>query len=272
MSPSNGKPLDPAEVACLPAGDPHRDALLRQLEGAPPKERQRWEEELALSDRLREELGRVDVPANLQARLLAVPAAEMQLVGEKAVVSKPTRRVFGMPPRAAAGLVIVAGLAAAYLFTRKPAAPERLDAAVAKSLAALAVQHHATPPAVVSADPEKVKQSLEASGLDVPVIMLAPEPGTTLEGGGTCNFGGVKAAFTRWKNGDSTYTLYEFNGRKLGAPGIFYSVTQQPRELWNDQFQYQVFVFPGSQGKCCWALVMETERAKNVFAQYGAQY
>ncbi len=276
MTQENGKPLDPVELAGLPADDPRRRAFTEQLGGLSPEQRRLWNDEFVLTDRLRQELSDVEVPAALHNRLLAIPQSPQ--TSKDAHADKPARaqrRFRGVPLYAAiaAALVIIAGLVTYYQMANRP--PEGLpylDAGVSKKIAALAVEHNAAPVVIASSDPEVVKKSLETAGLDVPVIMLTPTAGSTLAGGGTCDFGGTKAAFTQWKNGESSYTLYQFDGTKLGVPALFYAAILKPTELWHDALHYRVAVFPGAEGKCCWALVMNTDDAKNIFSQYTNGY
>jgi hypothetical protein len=123
---------------------------------------------------------------------------------------------------------------------------------------------------VVSGDASAVKAKLETMGLDVPVVMLAPTAGVTLEGGGACDFGPARAVYTRWKGDGYTCTLYEFNGTRVGAPPLFPTTGESPPELWQGDAHYRVIIFPGSGGICCWALVMDTDKAVNHFAQYSS--
>ena len=54
----------------------------------------------------------------------------------------------------------------------------------------------------------------------------------------------------------------------MSAPPMFQTQSEVPQELWRDDLRYRVVIFPGTGGKCCWALVMDTDRAENVFSQY----
>ncbi|HVT82083.1 MAG TPA: hypothetical protein VHM90_15680 [Phycisphaerae bacterium] len=214
------------ELASLAADDPQRQAFAQRVAGMPPAERARWEAEFALTDRLRADLADVAVPPGLETRLLAAPGAEPQ----PAEGTKRGFRIFGMSGRLAAALVILAGVLAYYLLFMASDAgtPGYLDTAVANKIVAVAIERQPAAPALASSDVETVKKALESGGVDVPVIMLTPEPGTSLVGGGTCDFAGTRAAYTQWKNGESKYTLYEFDGKKLGAPKNFYSQLAGP--------------------------------------------
>ncbi|HEY4329602.1 MAG TPA: hypothetical protein VGN88_07690 [Phycisphaerae bacterium] len=266
MSQENGKPLDHLELASLPADDPARQALEAKLQSGQVEGASKgvWESELALTDRLREALEDVAVPENLQRRLLAVPEAKLR-------APVRSRRWLSY---AAAILLIVGGLVAIYL-ERTPAAPMPLSAEIASAISVQAVKHSDAPLEIASANPDTVAAALAPRKLDFPVLMLKPMAGATLVGGGTCDFGSAKAAYTKWQNNGLNYTLFEFNGKNFSAPASFNATIQTPAELWRGDKHYQVVMFAGSAqngGKCCWALVMEKENAPNIFWQYATSY
>src|SRR4051812_12481950 len=73
MSEQNGKHLEPIELVSMPAGHPARVAKERELENVDAPRRHMWENEFALTDRLRATLPGVPVPDSLERRLLAIP-------------------------------------------------------------------------------------------------------------------------------------------------------------------------------------------------------
>lgn len=254
MSEQNGHPLDPIEIASLHSQDALRQQFIEQI---PESERAHWEAEFALTDRLRQGLADVEIPNDLHDRLMKIPERPVKW-SERRIDNRVAAAIF----------LIVAGLAIYFFFGRQPAVPGPLAASIGNSIATLAAQHNDAQVTVTSEDANVVGKALQASGMDVPVLMLKPTAGTSLVGGGTCDFGGTKAAFTRWKSAAASYTLFEFNGKKLGAPELFVAAMVTP----HDQMQMRVFIFPGTGGKCCWALVLENNSASNVFAQYGRPY
>src|SRR5204863_6116625 len=141
--------------------------------------------------------------------------------------------------RVAAAILLVVGLIGAYVVVNQPTKPAYLQSDLAHTLATYAVKNHAGgggPLAIASSDPTAVQKALAAEKTDFPVIMLQPAAGVTLKGGGICDFGTSKAAYTQWQGHGTTYTLYEFNGKNLGVPPKFLATTNQPQELWHDQF------------------------------------
>lgn len=274
MSEQNGKPLDPVELVSLPPDDPYRQKLMAGLNARPAddKQRQRWERELALTDRLRRLLPQVTSPTDMETRLLTIPEKESMVSSPAAPTSGKNARGFRGILRyaAAAILLLMVGICAYFYWPRSEATPEALNPALARQMADWAVKSHETSRSasleIASADPATVQKALAAHGEDFPVIMLKPDNAkATLVGGGTCDFGPAKAVFTRWKLGDAVYSLFEFNGKDLQVPAIFLQRTETPRDLWNGDNHYRVSLWPGQQGKCCWALVMETDNAPNVF-------
>jgi hypothetical protein len=271
--PDPAAPLDPVELASLPAQDPRRARAGESLTG---EARAEWLREIALTDRLRDALPDVPVPPELTSRLLKIPDTPPVAPTTPATPTTPLRKpgLFSRPLswRVAAGLILLAGIAAIYfVMTRRPVQPVRIDAQLAKSLATLAVKQDQAPLDIKSSSEDEVQKTLAQHPLDFPVLLLKPTEGT-LTGGGICDFGTTKAAFTRWNVKGQIYTLFEFDGKQLGVPPIFYAQTEFPSDLWTADHHYQVFLFPGTAGKCCWALVMQKEDSPNVFAQYGAPY
>ena len=143
----------------------------------------------------------------------------------------------------------------------------QLDPAVGKAIADAAVKNHESsrPLEIASADPDAVAKALSAHGMDFPVLMLKTNNTITLQGGGTCEIAGAQTVYTRWSGNGMHYTLYEFNAPDAGAPNDFVANTQRPKDLWHDDKEYRVMLWPGGGGKCCWALVLEKSDAANPF-------
>jgi hypothetical protein len=116
-----------------------------------------------------------------------------------------------------------------------------------------------------------VQKTLAATKFDFPLMILQPSGNVTLKGGGTSDFGGTKAAFTQWIGNGTTYTLFQFNAVRLGAPRVFYPVIESPEPA-RGPLHYQVFLFSGKNGQCGWAVVMEADNVPNPFEQYQCPY
>lgn len=272
MSSENGHSLERLEVASLPPEDPQRQELQARLTSLTAEDRAAWERELVLTDRLRIALADVNPPADMPQRLLSV-MEDARKITPPAAAAKSDLLKLKVDWRVAAAVLLIVGLIGAYIVVSQPTKPTLLKPDLAHTLATYAVKNHAAAPLeIASADPAAVQNALQAHTVDFPVMLLQPDEGVTLEGGGICDFGPAKAAYTQWQGAGATYTLFEFNGKKFGIPAKFIPTTNQPAELWHDQLHYQVFFFAGSGGKCCWALVMESENIPNPFAQYGSAY
>jgi len=247
------------ECAMLPAEDPQRIAFARQVAAANDAAlRDAWERETALTDALLTTLPKVQVPTGLEEKLVRIADAP----------ATPARSGF-RGWKIAAALFLMAGLiAVASIWMRGDATPPTLAPALSRSLASMAVMNANTTPDIASPDAAVVKAKLESYGFDFPVLILQPLEGTNLLGGGKADFAGTKAVYTKWESSGFHYTLYEFNGKNVGAPPLFSTVREDPQDLWRGNEHYAVVLFPGSGGKCCWALVMDKQEAPNVFARY----
>jgi hypothetical protein len=262
MSASNGHSLDPIETGALAADDPRRESLAKALSEA---ERAGWQREWAEADRLRTLLQQVDMPQALLSRLKQIPGNVPALQPEpaKSLAKKPADW------RHVAAVLLVGGLIAAC-YAWYTAKPPLMDPAVSTSIATWAIQSSDKPLDITSSDMEAVKKKLESYGFNFPVIMLAPNEASkvTLQGGGMAELGPAKAAYTKWAGDGYHLTLYEFNGKDVNAPRSFQTTAEVPTELWRDDKKYRVLIFPGAGGKCCWALVMDSDTAENAFGQY----
>jgi hypothetical protein len=123
------------------------------------------------------------------------------------------------------------------------------------------------PLAITAGDPAKVQAALAAHGFAFPVMVLHPQGSATLVGGGACDLHGTPAAFTRWQDTSGlTYTVFQFDGTTLGVPAEFKTTTDSPTNLWHGDAHYRVVIWSGKVGKCTWALVMDSDRATDMFS------
>ena len=72
----------------------------------------------------------------------------------------------------------------------------------------------------------------------------------------------------RWHEGSGRCTLYQFDGKALGVPAMFYRSVGVPKDCWHDDARYQVVLWPGAGGKCTWALVLEKENSVDEFSSF----
>jgi hypothetical protein len=143
-----------------------------------------------------------------------------------------------------------------------------LDEQVALSLTRQVVHLHETKLAleVTDTDSKHVIKALASHNLPFPVSMLLPDGNLlALRGGGVCQIQGVPAAFTRWEGNGLNYSLYQFDGKKLGVPAVFRTSSETPSDLWHDNKHYRVVIWSDASGQSTWALVLENENAQDLF-------
>jgi hypothetical protein len=251
------------ELANRAPDDPLRQAFESQLHLSSSIEREHWQALLKETDQFHSELSRVPIPAGLEQKLLGVPD------------EKAARRPWWdiqLDWRAAAAILLITVMIGGYLLLPSHPRP-KLTPVLAESVAVRitdeAVQYHQSqmPLEVASNDAKEVETALGSHNLGFPVMVLQPRADLDLRGGGVCDFGGTPAAFTRWQGNGLTYTVYQFDGKKLGAPPKFLTKLESPKELWVGDNHYRVVIWPGSGGACTWALVMENEKAIDAFSQ-----
>jgi hypothetical protein len=252
------------ELATLPRTAPARQALESRLRLADFVEREYWLTFLDQTDWLYAKLAAVEMPAALEGRLLRI-AASPPVAARK---HKTLHRFAANWKWIAACLLI--GLALRNYLNWEPRLPREipLKDAIAQSISRQAVQFDQgpLPLAVLGNDPARVQAALEAHGFPFPVMVLHP-PQASLLGGGACTLQGTPAAFTRWQDGaGQTYTVFQFDGTSMGVPGDFKTTTEQPRDLWHGDAHYRVVIWSGKVGKCTWALVMDSDRATDIFS------
>jgi len=263
---SNWDPENPdlAELANLPRGDSRRQAFEDDLANADASQQEYWRTIMRETDHLSAEFSRLDVPPNLQARLMQIaapPVAPKRAGWMNIQIS--WKHLLG-------GAVAAAILAGAYfLFEPKPARMVALDDSFADEIGTQAVQTHEsqTPLQITNTDPHVVETALTQDKMPFPVAVLQPNFHLDLVGGGTCDMAGTPAVYTRWRKDGDNYTLLEFDGRRIGIPAEFYRRIDVPQKLWHDTHHYRVVLWPGNSGECTWALVLESDNAKDAFSQ-----
>ncbi|HUB26440.1 MAG TPA: hypothetical protein VL992_13520 [Tepidisphaeraceae bacterium] len=251
------------ELAALPPSDPRRREFEASLAMASPSEKLYWTGLLRETDRLYAELSRVPTPPGLEDRLLAIARTDRRPLRDRLVnLAFDWRYLVG-------GLVTAAIVAGACFWFAEPSGPVPLPDSFAEQIADQAVHEHEQPPPlqVAGSDLQTVQAALNRGQVPFPVVVLQPAGKLALQGGGACDLDGTPAAYTRWTGNGQTYTLYQFDGRKIGIPARFYRRLEVPRSLWHDTHHYSVVIWPGDGGQCTWALVLESERAKDMFSR-----
>ena len=257
------------ELASLPPGDPGRKELDVELSRMPVAERARWTKMIHETDLLYTGLPEVDVPPDLESRLLKIPHAAADAKSAPA----PTAPIAKIGPRRwklyAACLLILLPIAGVALWNMPHADTTPISYALATDkadeVANLAEQLHLSPPAlaVTSSDPATVEKALNDAmkpyNMPFPAMMLPPKSPATLLGGGVASFGSTHAAFTRWTSGKETVTLYQFDGKPLNLPAGF------DKALVTAKGGHYVSIWPGYGNPCTWALVSDTKPGAELF-------
>lgn len=229
------------EAAALPADDPRREEVVRQLLAAGPEAEQVWLDLSRETEQWRLALRHVDPPEGLHRRLHAIPAeapaASRRLVLRAWLVS------------AIAATVLVA-VSAVWITGNG-------GANAAPAFAALAVDKHLNDPSltVQSSDPAIIEASFQGH-LPYEVRM----PHTTINasyqliGGSMSMLGEKPVVYTRWTRNDQMFALYQFCSTDFRMPErIAEPITVlTPRP---GQSDYQVTLW--SEAHCAYALVEE---------------
>ena len=217
------------------------------------------------------------MPAGLEQRLLQIPQEVLVDLSPRAV-SRKARGWGGLRwpvlyypaglTHVAASLIFLVGLAA-YLLWPTDWRPSPLSASLANEIARRAVEIHESPgtPQLASSDVAHLEKTLADYKLPFQVVFFNPEQKMTLRGGGVCDFEGAPAVYTRWQADGVNYTVYQFEGTKLGIPDLFPPTTAVPRDLWHGSHHYRVVIWRGPDEQSNWAVVMESDAAHDVFSE-----
>ena len=243
-----------------------RAELLREIAVLNPEKRAAWAALLADVEALRRDVADVPVPADLAARLMAVPGP-----------AAPVQRGFSW--RKASWVHVAVAVAAILLIAiylewpqreaarRAPIPLAALDTNVVGHVASLALQHYTaslpptTGPASLEADQALAK--LQAASLPFKPIVLMPHEAMSLQDAGVTMLGETPAAFVRWQSGKAIYTIYQFDRQAFGLPKAFTptAAAQHPPGV-------QVEIWPGTDGRCGWVMVAEGSTRSNPFLTY----
>jgi hypothetical protein len=267
------------ELANLPRGAAARQEMEARLAAIEPVEREYWLGYLHLTDRLYADLARVEIPAGFEERLLRVadeaPAATRWPAAQRRETMRsrpPAGRWLNWRWAAAFVLIALAGRNVWVWYSSLPAEPKPLAAEVAAVITDQAVDslesHRELD--VSGGDAGAVRDALAARGLPFAPMILHPRQHADLLGGGVVDFHGTPAAYTRWQADGMTYTVYQFDGTKLGVPAVFAVADRTPKEKWHDAEHYRVVIWPGKEipgkaGSCTWAEVSESDGAQDLF-------
>jgi hypothetical protein len=251
------------ELANLPRDAAARKAMEARLGAVEPVEREYWIGYLRLTDRLNAELSRVETPAGLEERLLRVAEQPPPAMSWGRVI----RKSLNWKSIAACVLLLLASKNLWDWYSSLPAGAKPLENNLAVTISREAVRELEAHPAmdVIGGDAGAVRDAIASRGAPFAMV-LHPRGKADLLGGGVVDFHGTPAAYTRWQAGGAHYTVYQFDGTKLGVPGNFAVARQTPTELWHGNERFKVVIWPGKLGSCTWAAVMDSDGAEDLFS------
>jgi hypothetical protein len=249
------------ELISLPPGDPRRAELDSRLAPMTGEERARWLQVMKETDIYYEGLPQIEVPADLQAKLLEIPRKQEA----PAIAGRIRPRRLRLYAACLLILLPIAGFAV-WNMPHSDTTPASLALADDKAteVANLAVGSHEgkLPLMITSNDRAAVETALQgemkSNDMAFPAVVPEPKTALTLDGGGVCKFGKTYAAFTRWSSGSTTYTLYQFDGKPLDIkPGFTKTIVSAKG--------YKVSIWPGYGNPCTWALVSSDKAGLEAF-------
>ncbi len=203
MIDNNNLQKEMGETAALPPDDPQRRTLEHRLANGQPATDQEWRDLLSENDCFRNILPKVDVPDDLEHRLLAVASDTSR------------RRLFARWGWGLAAAAVVLLLLSTE-FARRYTVTSRM-----RTVALLAINNHLNhlEGHGVLAQTNK-KQELEAVlAAELGFQVVVPElDGLQLAGGRKCKLGTHAVAFTLWRNAGGNYSLFQFQPDRFGLP------------------------------------------------------
>ena len=230
-----------------------------------PQQQQFWRELLRENDLIFAQIAETPMPPDLQERLLRIP--DLPISPEPWWRNAMSVQLGWRSIAAACAVVALAIVGIFYYWFAPPAPPQPLADALAMDITRDAIAYHQTAaaPEIPGPDKAQIIAALKAKNLTFPIMMLEPQDHLVLQGGGLCTIDGVPAAYTRWLFGNIHYTLYQFDGAKIGIPASFVDTTESPTNLWRGDFHPRVTIWPGPAGRCTWAIATDTDSATNEF-------
>jgi hypothetical protein len=189
------------ETAALPPDDPRRQALERRLATEPGATKQEWRDLLLENQLFRDRLPSVDVPGDLEHRLLAV------------AVAAPRQRLSvrrGWVLAAAAIILLVLSVGLAHRYT----AGARM-----RTVALLAINNHLNHLEDHRVQGETKRELESGLSAEVGFKVIVPElDRLELAGGRKCKLGTHSVAFSLWRDDVGNYSLFQFQPDRFGLP------------------------------------------------------
>ncbi|MFH1069013.1 MAG: hypothetical protein V1794_05260 [Candidatus Glassbacteria bacterium] len=196
------------EASFLEPGDPRREEVEQAIAREGGWAGEEWVKLLEENRRLSREVARVELPAGLEERLLAIGARAGRAAAiEKMLGSRAFLRV------AAVAVLTVAIGWAANLYLRRAGPVHEIE-----TIAVLALSNHVTNPdvTVITLDPQYLEEHLRAA---VPFEIVMPAVNNlSLIGGRSESLGTHPVVYTRWASGDGRCSLYQFRSSDFNLP------------------------------------------------------
>lgn len=230
------------DVALFPPEDPQRQAVMQEISAIDGPLEQEWLQLLEDNERLRLELARVEAPAGLEQRLLAIARQH------------PRRRLwrFRTPRWIFAVAAVVALVVGSSIFALLNG--QRSSRAL-QAFASLAANHHEAQPALsVSTEDWKVVEASFAGKFPLPIQRPSLDPDLRLQGGRLATLDGQQVLYTRWTDRGTTHSLYQFCAKSFGLRHPLDRMTVLPRAGASEP-RCRVIIW--SEDHCDYAMVVD---------------
>ena len=199
-----------SEAAILSPEAPQRRAVEAEIAREGEWAESEWMELLQLDEHLRIELQRVDAPAGLEEKLLAIPSES----------AKSAPRLRWAVAAAAAVLLVIAGSALFFLNDREASVNRRIA-----NIGRIIIEDHAAGAGEAPLAIETDDISALFAGMEdyVGFTPRSPElpPEYRLTGGRACVLAGRRVIYTRWIKDGREYSLCMFCPDDFGLPNEF---------------------------------------------------
>jgi hypothetical protein len=238
------------EAALFAPEEPARQAMVREISQRGGVLEQEWLALLEENERLRIDLARVNPPAGLQERLLAIPQHD-----------HPRMRWWFRPPLFSQRWIgaVAALLAVAFGLIALLGHWEPRQARAVQTVASLAMASHEAHPQLViaSSDWDEIERAIDR---EFRFEIRRPEmpPEVQLVGAAVTTLAGSEVLYTRWREPDGTYcSVYQFCALDFGLKRPLPRQVILPGVGDIDGRPFEVIVW--SEGHCDYALVRKAE-------------
>jgi hypothetical protein len=201
------------EASSLAADDPERATVEAAVRAAGAWAEAEWREMLSEGDVLRAALARVDMPAGLEARLMAVPGQGAETATEEAPRRTAGRVRFPRWAWMGAAAAILAAAGAGLFIARA----HRDRAETVRTVALAALEDRVQAASFRSTDWNDAASHFVREISYTPSRPQLPEQ-MQLDGGRVARLNGANSACTKWHCPKCTYSLYQVKASELRLP------------------------------------------------------